>query len=161
MRLDPQELKRQYAQLSDEALLAMNRDELVEAARHVYDAEVEERGLITAPAAAAEGEPAAAAAATPAQEELAEVAIYYSIEEARIARQLLRSAEIPCDIANEPNWQIDGIKLLVPKSMVEDAKAVLNTEMSEEELAAQAEAAGDAEVAEEAAENKPDEIEEP
>ena len=92
---------------------------------------------------------------------MAEAAIYFSVDEARIARQLLRSAEIPCDIANEPNWAIDGIKLLVPKSMLEDAKAVLSTEMSEEELAAQAVAAGDAEAVEEATEDKPDEIEEP
>jgi hypothetical protein len=159
MKFDEQELRRQYAQLSDEALLATNRDELVEAARKVYDAELEERGLHKA--AAAEATEVPGAPATPPGEALAEAAVYYTVEEARIARQLLRSAEIPCDIANEPNWAIDGIKLLVPKSMLEDAKAVLNTEMTEEELAQQAVAAGDPEAVEEAREGTPDEIEEP
>ena len=45
MKIDPVYLKRHYASLSDDALLALDRDDLVEAARQIYDAEITERGL--------------------------------------------------------------------------------------------------------------------
>ncbi len=47
MKIDPVYLKRHYTSLSDDALLAVDRDDLVEAARAIYDAEVAERGLDT------------------------------------------------------------------------------------------------------------------
>lgn len=46
MPLDLDALKRHYASLSDDALLTIARDELVEVARTAYDAEAESRGLI-------------------------------------------------------------------------------------------------------------------
>jgi hypothetical protein len=141
MKFDATELRRQYAGLSDEALLEINRDELVEAARHVYDAEIEERGLASKPAAEVEAPPAAPPDSLPG--DVAQVAVYYSVDEARIARNLLQAAEIPCDVANEPDWQVNGIRLLVPANLLEDAKLVLSTELTEEDLAAQAFAAGD------------------
>ena len=45
MPIDLDALKRNYASLSDDALLSIARDELVEVARTAYDAEVENRGL--------------------------------------------------------------------------------------------------------------------
>jgi hypothetical protein len=42
---DPDQLRRQYAEFTDDALLDMNRDELVDSARSVYDEELVRRGL--------------------------------------------------------------------------------------------------------------------
>jgi hypothetical protein len=45
LAFDPEQLRRQYAELTDEALLEMDRHELVEAARQCYDEELVLRGL--------------------------------------------------------------------------------------------------------------------
>ena len=45
MKLDPEDLRRHYAMLSDEALLDTNRSELVEIAQGVYDEELARRQL--------------------------------------------------------------------------------------------------------------------
>ena len=45
MKIDPVYLQRHYASLSDDALLAVDREDLVEAARQIYDAEIADRGL--------------------------------------------------------------------------------------------------------------------
>jgi hypothetical protein len=43
MRIDPEDFRRHYAMLSDEALFALNRGELIEMAQACYDAEVARR----------------------------------------------------------------------------------------------------------------------
>lgn len=45
MKIDPVYLQRHYSSLSDDALLALDREDLVEAARQIYDAELVGRGL--------------------------------------------------------------------------------------------------------------------
>src|SRR5690348_13925132 len=45
MRIDSEYLREQYGSLSDEALLAIDRSDLVEAAQACYDAELERRQL--------------------------------------------------------------------------------------------------------------------
>lgn len=45
MKIDAEDFRRHYASLSDEALLAMETDDLVEVARQCYDEEVSKRGL--------------------------------------------------------------------------------------------------------------------
>jgi hypothetical protein len=45
--IDPEYLRKYYAGLSDEALMAVDRSELVESGRAFYDEEIERRGLIT------------------------------------------------------------------------------------------------------------------
>jgi formiminotetrahydrofolate cyclodeaminase len=54
MRIDLEELRHKYSSFSDEALLAIDRAELVEAAQPCYDAELELRGLSPLPGAAEE-----------------------------------------------------------------------------------------------------------
>jgi hypothetical protein len=44
-RIDPEYLRKHYAGLSDEALMAVDRGELVDLAQAVYDGEVQHRGL--------------------------------------------------------------------------------------------------------------------
>jgi hypothetical protein len=45
MRIDPEDLRRHYAMLPDEALLDIDRAELTDLARTVYDQELNQRGL--------------------------------------------------------------------------------------------------------------------
>jgi hypothetical protein len=45
MQLDPEYLRQYYASLSDEALLAVDRADLVETAQMIFDLEVDRRKL--------------------------------------------------------------------------------------------------------------------
>jgi hypothetical protein len=45
LRIDPKDLRRHYASLSDEELLDLDRADLVEMARKIYDEEIARRGL--------------------------------------------------------------------------------------------------------------------
>jgi hypothetical protein len=142
MKLDPAELRKQYESLSDDALLAMNREDLVDLARQVYDEEVESRGLGSPAAVESEsGKPPE----TESGEEMVEAAVYDSRSEARLAKSFLLSAEIPCELENEFALDDAPLRLLVPASLLDQALDVLSAEISEEELAAQAEAAGEQE----------------
>jgi hypothetical protein len=135
------DFRRHFELLSDETLLATNRDELVEGARECYDEEVARRGLNSPP-----DEPVAAEAITTEEshqaEDLVLIATYIIPDEASLARGLLESAEIPFRLENELA-PLGGfqLRLLVPAAFEADALEVLESEISEEELAAQAEAA--------------------
>ena len=78
-------------------------------------------------------------------EEMVEAAVYESRSEARLAKSFLLSAEIPCELENELALNDAPLRLLVPASLLDQALDVLSAEISEEELAAQAEAAGEQE----------------
>jgi len=141
------DFRRHFGILSDDALLATRREDLVETARQCLDEELLRRGLLTgAPgsgeifvqtAEAAEAEPHSSGG------EPVSIATYTVAEEASLARGLLRIASIPCHLANEYTG-LGGfqLELLVPAAYVEQALEVLGAEISDEELAAQAEAAG-------------------
>jgi len=150
-----EDFRRHFEILSDEALLATNREELVEIARDCYDEEVSRRGLDSDEAEATEElseQPADAV------DEMVLIATFGYPEEANMARGLLESASIPSQIRNELA-AVGGFeaKLMVPASFEEHALEVLSTEISEEELAAQAEAAGlSEEMSEEEFEEEPD-----
>ncbi len=140
MQIDPEEFKRHYAMLSDEALLEIDRDELVDTARTYYDAELAERNL-----AGTDAEESASTTEAAAQSEgdLQLVATFVSLEEANFARGLLRSADIPCSFENEQSavWSgIGELRLMVPATEYDRACEILDTEISEEDLIAQAEA---------------------
>ncbi len=139
MKLDPAELRQQYESLSDEALLAMNREDLVDLAQQIYDEEVESRGL----GCSTEAESESGKPENESGEELVEAAVYESRSEARLAKSFLLSAEIPCELENEFALNDAPLRLLVPASLLDQALDVLGAEISEEELAAQAEAAGE------------------
>jgi hypothetical protein len=146
-----EDFRRHFEILSDEALLATNREELVEIARDCYDEEVSRRGLDSGEAEATEE-----LSEQPADvvDEMVLIATFGYPEEANMARGLLESASIPSQIRNELA-AVGGFeaKLMVPASFEEHALEVLSTEISDEELAAQAEAAG---VVEEEFEEEPD-----
>ncbi len=138
MALTAEDFRQHYESLSDDALLEIHADELTAVAGECLAAEMERRGLLEA-----EPEPAADAAATEvdpdaAVEELTCVAEYDYPDEADLARGLLEAAEIPATVDHEPNnW-----KLMVPAEFANQALQMLVTPLTDEELAAQAEAAG-------------------
>ncbi len=156
MTIDLDDVRRHFALLSDHSLLAVKRDDLVEAAQQVLDEEIARRKPVDDVAADPGPEPswqeaaetvseegAAADAKTPEAElgAVALIASYTHPDEARLARGLLEVAGIPSFLANEQT-ALGAIQLLVPADRVEEALEVLADELSEEELAAQAEAAG-------------------
>jgi hypothetical protein len=139
LEIDLKELKREYAEMSDEGLLAFDRNDLTEVARPYYDAEIARRGLLPEPAKAAEPNPEP----NPG-EELVAVETYLALEEADVARTLLQSADIPTYLENESSMGMTGaggLRLMVPASFAKQAEEILETQISEEDLAAQAEAA--------------------
>jgi PhnB protein len=129
MKVTAEDFRHQYAGLSDDALLDVDRGELVQLARQCYDEELARRKLKTA---------APLPPTTPAPqlheevEEFAVVQTYESHEEARLARELLRSAGIPAHLG------AGGLALLVPVSTLEDAHAVVASQLSDDTLAAAA-----------------------
>ncbi len=137
MQVDLDDFRRRYAELSDEALLELDRDELVDLARDCYDAELARRGLRRS---------SSSPPVTEVQDhgELIEAAIFSSSSEADLARALLESAAIPCYFENEFAGKTlrvsEGFRLFVPATLLENAHEILNSPVSEEELIALAEA---------------------
>jgi hypothetical protein len=134
-----EDFRRYYESLSDEALLEVDTSELVELAQTCHAEEVTRRGLAEeAPDGTVEA-PATAAAA--AEEELVCIVEYDYLDEAELARGLLEAAEIPASLESEPGV----VRLMVPAKLAEQALQMLAAPLSDEELEAQAEAAGFAE----------------
>ena len=134
MEIDPEQLRRRYAEPSDEGLLSIDRNDLTELAQHYYDADVAARDLHSESPQDAE-QP---------DEELVLVETFLSAEDAKLGRALLRSADIPAYLENELTsaWTgAVGLRLMVPTSFLEQAKEILEARISGEDLIAQAEAA--------------------
>ncbi|MGD1071627.1 MAG: hypothetical protein ABSB15_15925 [Bryobacteraceae bacterium] len=155
MDVSIEDFRRHFALLSDGALLETRREDLVESAQQCLDEELSRRGLTRGAAGETPSEKPAEEPA-PSGGEPVLIATYTVAEEASLARGLLRSASIPCHIANEyTGLGSFQLQLLVPAAYVEHALDVLAADISDDELAAQAEAAGA--FAEEREENEADE----
>lgn len=123
MKVSVEDFRRQYAGMSDEALLDVDRRELVDLARRCYEEELARRQLKATP-------PAPADPPQPHdEEEFAVAETYESEEEAKLALELLRSAGIRAQLG------AGGLALLVPVSTREDAREVLDAQLSDEALA--------------------------
>jgi len=140
--LDLEDLRQQYDRLTDEALLEVAREDLVDLARDIYDAELTRRGLKRA---------AVTPPPTQDQEDRGptELVALEEIGDSAIARALLESAGIPSwtrkevwDMRGRVGPMPHGSELMVPAELEEQALEILATPISDEELAAQAEAAG-------------------
>jgi hypothetical protein len=135
LEIEPEEFRQRYADLSDEGLLSIDRKDLTEFAQQYYDAEVAQRGLHFDSPDPVEAAP---------DDELVLIETFLSPTEANLARGLLRSADIPAYLDNEltSRWpSAGGLELIVPASFLEQAKTILEAQISEEELVAEAEAA--------------------
>jgi len=139
-------VRRHAEMLPDDALLEVKREDLTEAAQAIYEAELERRGLAW-PEETIVDEDAEAAEAAEHGGGLVSLGKYDSIEEGRFARDLLRNEQIPCWFAGELQVRkgdtdpLAALELLTPAAFLEQAQLLLNSEISDEELARQAEAA--------------------
>jgi hypothetical protein len=148
MAVNVNELREHFGLLSDRALLATRREDLVEAAQNIFDEEVKKRGLTPGQPieeeAEGEAQQDAAGEDAPAQAPVETVVLetFMNLDEANLARGLLSTAEIPSGLKAD-RFNPGVIQLLVPRDFEEAAREVLaDGFISEEELAAQAEAAG-------------------
>jgi SnoaL-like polyketide cyclase len=119
------DFKRKYREMSDDGLLAIDRGELVEAARQCYDEELAGRSLVSP-----QTEPAARSEAV---DKLVPVGIFVSAGDANLAQSVLESADIPCFQPDRRTLDVDpwlqiplgGRRLLVPASRAEQARELL------------------------------------
>jgi Putative prokaryotic signal transducing protein len=135
--INPEKLRQHFDELSDDALLETKREDLTDFARQYYDAEVTRRHLNLG-SNDVEKEP------DEIRDELAPVATFLSPAEADLAAALLRSAGIPAQLENEHSYQwtgAGGLRVSVPASLVQQAQEILETQVSDEELIAEADAA--------------------
>jgi len=141
MRITPEELKKSYARMSDEELLAIDSDELTDVARECHTGELERRGLHRRKA----GE--APTAEEDDEGEWASAGTFRSVEEAQLAQGLLESAGIPAELQTNSGdllWMGSNAhkisRVLVPQALVDEAHGMIESRAVQEELAAQAEA---------------------
>lgn len=143
MQVNPEDFRRRFENLSDDALLEVNRDELVDIARDFYDAELARRGLTPK---VETGEVVPIPAESNPEDDLVLAGEFGSSQELAFARSLLKAADIPtyaqADFSGILAATEESTKLFVPASYLEQAQELLAAPLTDEELAAQAEAAG-------------------
>lgn len=147
MQTSREELIQHFSGLSDTALLEVPREDLVQVAKHCLDEEISRRGLNDAPDT--EDAVASGGAAGHLAPPMAVLGEYQNQAEAELACSLLRSAGIEAVVpdqllANELNIPLatGAYHLLAPVESEQEALQILGSEISDEDLAAQAEAAG-------------------
>jgi hypothetical protein len=115
------DLQKHFSGLSDMALLEVHRDDLVEAAKALYDQEISSRGLTV--------ETESPAPELSSGEELVNVVEFESAADAENAQEQLKKSGIPAYIA-----------VAVPAAFAKQAIRLLDPGVPDEELAALAEA---------------------
>jgi hypothetical protein len=140
MKFSTDDFKRLYAEMPEEELRSLAREELTEAARQCYDTELKRRGLTATPprrtmqpvVVAEEPQEIAPEAEDPLEEaieeqeeeDLAPAAIFKSREEAKAAKAMLQSAAIPAFLEDD-TLAAGGFRLLVAASYAEQAREAL------------------------------------
>ena len=109
MKLSADDFRRQYAALTDEALLDIDPLDLNETARACYHAELASRGI----------EAEARAAAPAATKEFVVAGTLESSADARRACEYMQRQYIPASIGE------DGVSVLVPHAVLDEAREVL------------------------------------
>jgi hypothetical protein len=144
MKFSAEDFRRLYAEMPDEELRSLVRDELSEVARPRYDEELKRRGLQARPpqrairpvAAAAQPRETAPEAEEPPEvaipeevereeeEDLAAAALFKSRAEAKGARAVVQSAAIPAFLEDDTAAG-GGFRVLVAASYVDQAREAL------------------------------------
>ena len=141
MKFSADDFRRLYAEMPDEELRSLVKEELTAVARQCYDEEVKRRGLPAAGAvrravrpvprpAVVAPEPEPMQPVDPeetdqeAEEDLAAAGIFSSREEARAAKARLQSSAIPAFLEDDTHAG-GGFRLLVAISYVAEAREVL------------------------------------
>jgi len=147
MEVSPDDFRRLYDRLSDHGLRSIKRDDLTDIARQCYDQELASRGLTLDPTGANESELGDLEGCGCDEdepknrpEEMVELATFTSYEDSKLARAMLKSAEIPSYLEDLRSSLGATMRLFVPSGFLDQAREVLDSELSDEELARQAEA---------------------
>ena len=122
MSVAQNDFQKHFSNLSDVALLEVQRNDLVEAAKAAYDQEISRRDLAV--------ETESAESELSSGEKLVNVVEFESVGDAAHAQEQLKKNAIPAYIA-----------VAVPEAFARQAIRLLDPGVSEEELAALAEAA--------------------
>jgi hypothetical protein len=130
-----EEFKQKFHDLTDEALVAVDREELIDSARQCYDEELASRSLPPAPPP----EPPPPAEGSGPVDELVCVGTFILKQDFDLARSILESAEISCfqpdehmsDIAPYLIPSFGMGRLLVPASSAEQARELLAPMLAE------------------------------
>jgi PhnB protein len=120
VRISIEDIRRQYAGLSDDGLLEIDREDLMEQARMCYDEEVARRGLMAVQTGAPHRSLAGQSAA--GIEEMVVAGTYQTVDQAIQAQELLRGAGIPARLTNDA---MGGVPVMVPASALESARELL------------------------------------
>jgi hypothetical protein len=110
MKLTAEDFTRQYREMSDEELLAIDPDELHDIARRCHQAEMTRRQLAEPPEELAEEPDEPEAATTASTGELVPVATFVSMEAAEAAYAALKDANVAVAVEETP----DGPRLMAP-----------------------------------------------
>jgi hypothetical protein len=139
VNITAEDFRKHYADLSDGALLEIEPRELVAVAQVCLAEELARRGLDAGMEADLKDHPPTEAEGDKAQEEEFICIVEYDHhDEADFARGLLEGSEIPSRLESEPGV----VRLMVPGTLAEQALQMLAAPLTDEELAEQAEAAG-------------------
>lgn len=134
MKLTAEDYRRHYRELNDEELLAIRREDLVEAAQKAYDAEFAERDLDAAAAEEREDEEEGLdhlpeALEMPAGEARVQIALILDSHIARDAMKTLQEANIPAMVTDDhgigERYAQACFGLLVPESCADAARDLL------------------------------------
>ncbi|HUA62101.1 MAG TPA: ester cyclase [Verrucomicrobiae bacterium] len=128
-----EEFKQKYRELTDEALIEINREELVEAARPCLDEEMAKRGLAPAAPVVETEEP------LPPLDEWVTVGVFPYPSTTQVVQSALESAGIPnfqpdqLTLDIQPWWALalEGRRILVPPSYAEQARDILGPTIAE------------------------------
>jgi PhnB protein len=111
MKLSADDFRRQYADLTDEALLDIDPLDLNETARACYHQELASRGM--------EADAPAAAVAPPSAREYVVAGVMESREDAKKACEYMKRQYIPASVGP------DGVSVMVPPAILHEAEEVL------------------------------------
>ena len=132
MEVTPEDFRQYFELLSDAALLATHREDLIEIAKQCFDDEVSRRGLDSANQTGP-GE-------LSDRDRLVEIAKFHFRSEFELAKALLKSESIPATQGSRIGRRIElQLPLMVPAAFAQEALALLQSRVSDEELAALAE----------------------
>jgi Protein of unknown function DUF104 len=134
MKITADDLSRSYRAMSDEELLAMDQGELTDMARKTLEQEMERRGLThldpSAPPPPVEVDGEAWASA----------GTFRTHDEAELVRGALESAGIPAEVDSDSGdllWMGTTVytihRVLAPESMLDDARAIIESRAVQEE----------------------------
>jgi pimeloyl-ACP methyl ester carboxylesterase len=138
VKITAEELRKRYADMSDEELQSLDRSDLMDLARQCYDEEVAQRGLKRRRAAPMETADPLPDTDVELEEPVA-VAVYTFPADARIARALIRAQKIPCYIENEHVASTLaasiglGLRVMVPANFANQARELLDDMVTDAE----------------------------